>query len=193
MANDARHNGFASKGKVHFTKGAWSIPHQLGVHFNTVTLVSEVGPEVVLILKEGAEFVDQIRKQGPLKLMLKAGAVRTSAGPILFMVWWFPPLINKSPFAAYELLSSPESSPTGTQLLAKASKQTHLHLVILDEKEEILDVVEFENNYGLDHLVAIGAEISRNLVGYDFTRAGRAFFQEVSQDSLWGSEPNLGI
>jgi hypothetical protein len=144
-----------------------------------ITLVPEVGPEVVLIVKENVRFVDQIRTQGPLRLMLKGGAVRTSAGPVLFMIWCFPPLINNSPFAAYELLTSPESSPNGRELLAAACRQTHLHLVILDENEEILDVVEFENKYGLDRLVIIGAEIAKDLVEYDFARAGAAFFSRV--------------
>lgn len=193
MTNHVKNNGFASAGKIHFTKGLWSIPHALGIHFNTVTLAPEVGPEVALILKESAQFVDQIRTQGPLRLMLKGGAVRTSAWPVLFMIWWFPPLINNSPFAAYELLTSPESSPTGRELLAAASRQTHLHLVILDEHEKILDVVEFENKYGLDRLVIIGAEIAKDLVKYDFARAGAAFFQEISQEAVWGAEPNLGI
>ena len=48
MTNQVKNNGFASAGKIHFTKGLWSIRHALGIHFNTVTLVPEVGPEVVL-------------------------------------------------------------------------------------------------------------------------------------------------
>jgi hypothetical protein len=170
---------------MHFTKGAWSIPRQLGIHLNTVMLMPHIGLEVVLILKEQAEFVEQIRSHGPFQLNLKAGAVNTRAGPILFMLWWFPPLTDGKPFAAYELLTSPESSPTGTQLIARASEQSHLHLVILDENEEVNDVVEFENNYELKHLVAAGAEISKNLVNYDFSRTAAAFFQEVSQEDLW--------
>ncbi len=193
MTNQIKNNGFASAGKFHFAKGLWSIPHALGIHFNTVTLVPKVGPEVVLILKESAQFVNQIRNQGPLRLMLKGGAIRTSAGPVLFMIWWFPPLINNSPFAAYELLTSPEPSPTGRQLLATASRQSHLHLVILDEHEDILDVVEFENKYGLDRLELIGAEVAKDLIHYDFARAGAAFFQEISQEAIWGAEPDLGI
>jgi len=90
--------------------------------------------------------------------MLKGGAVRTSAGSVLFMIWWFPPLINNSPFAAYELLASPEPSPTGRQLLAAASRQKHLHLVILDEHEEILDVVALSQM----RIVARGRIFSRS-------------------------------
>jgi len=56
VTNQVKNNGFASSGKIHFTKGLWSIPHALGVHFNAVTLVLGVGPEVVLILKESAQF-----------------------------------------------------------------------------------------------------------------------------------------
>src|SRR5260370_28650377 len=117
--------------------------------------------------------------------MLKGGTSRTSAGPVLFMIWWFPPLINNSPFAAYELLTSPEPSPTGRQLLATASRQSHLHLVILDEHEDILDVVEFENKYGLDRLEIIGAVVAKDLILYDFVLARCSVIQELSTESIW--------
>jgi len=58
MTNQVKNNGFASVGKFHFAKGLWSIPRAPGIHFNTVTLIPEVGPEVVLILKESRQFVD---------------------------------------------------------------------------------------------------------------------------------------
>jgi hypothetical protein len=178
-------NKFVSGGKRHFVKGTWAIPSQAGVNLNTATLDPEIGPEVALILTENRELLNQLRQQGPFQLRLNAGAVNTSAGPILFMLWWFPPLINKRPFAGYELLISPDlRSSKGTEILEQASRQTHLHLVILDEKQEIFDVVEFENNYDLGLLVASTAQISPQLVGYDFDSARKAFLREIPQESL---------
>lgn len=180
----SKRNKFILGGKRHFTKGVWAVPNQAGVHLNTAMLDPEIGPEVAVFLSENRGFLNQLRQQGPFQLRLNAGAVNTSAGPVLFMLWWFPPLINKRPFAGYELLISPDQGDAGTELLEQASRQTHLHLVILDEKQEIFDVVEFENNYDLGRLAALASEIRPQLVGYDFNRARKAFLQEIPQESL---------
>ena len=176
-----KRNKFRFGGKRHFVnEGVLAVQTQADVRFDTTTLDHEIGPEVVLILTENRGFLNQLRQQGPFQLRLNAGAVDTSAGPILFMLWWFPPLINKRPFAGYELLVNPGT----TGLLELASRQTHLHLVILDEKQQIFDVVEFDNTYELWRLVEIASQISPQLDGYDFSRARKAFLQEIPQESL---------
>ena len=176
-----RNNKFRSDGKRHFVNEIGSaLEAQEGIRLELITLDREIGAEVVLVLTENRKFLDQLRRRGPLDLRLNAGAVNTSCGPVLFMLWWFAPLINGKPFAGYELLISPET----TEGLSLACKQTHLHLVILDERNEIFDVVEFVNVYGLDRLVDIASEIRPKLVGYDFARVRNAFFQEIPQESL---------
>jgi hypothetical protein len=156
------------------------VPTQAGVRLDTRTLDPEIGPEVVLIFTENRGFLNELGQQGPFQLRLNAGAVNTSAGPILFMLWWFPPLVNKRPFAGYELLVNPGR----TGLLELASRQTHLQLVILDEKQQVFDVVEFTNTYELGRLVEIASQISPQLDRYDFDRARKAFLQEIPQESL---------
>ena len=176
-----KENKFRLGGKRHFVnEGLLPASTQAGVRFVTTTLDPEIGAEVALVLTETREFLNQLRQQGPFQLRLNAGARNTSAGPILFMLWWFPPLVNKRPFAGYELLAN----PAGPGLLGLASKQTHLHLVILDDKQQIFDVVEFENNYELGRLVEIASQIRPQLDGYDFGHASKAFLQEVPQESL---------
>jgi hypothetical protein len=180
-AAGTKNNKFRFGGKRHFVSdGVLGVPTQAGIRLDTTTLAPEIGPEVVLIFTENRGFLNQLRQQGPFQLRLNAGAVNTSAGPILFMLWWFPPLVNKRPFAGYELLVNPDR----TGLLELASKQTHLHLVILDEKQQVFDVVEFANTYELGRLVQIASQISPQLDGYDFNRARKAFLQEIPQESL---------
>jgi hypothetical protein len=179
-----KNNKFTFSGKRNFVKSEWAVPNQVGIHLNTVTFDPNVGPETILILCEEREFLNQLKQQGPFQLRLKAGAVKTSAGPIIFMLWWFPPLINNKPFARYELLVSPAFGSAEIGPLVQASRQTHLHLVILDEKQEIFAVVEFENNYELGRLVILASDIGSQLVGYDFNRAKRAFMLEIPQESL---------
>ncbi len=180
-----KNNHFAFQEKRHFTTGNdWQIPAGFGIHFNIATFQPEVGPEVILILRESRTFLTELRKQEPYQLRLNAGIVKTSAGPIVFLLWWFPPLIDGKPFAGYELLVSPKPGPSGTDLLKRAALQTHLHLVILDEHQEVFAVLEFDNAYGFGPLVAATEKIDPLPAGYDFVRAKEAFLREIPQDSL---------
>lgn len=179
-----KNNKFAFQGKRNFTKGDWQIPSAFGVHFNAATLQVEVGPEVILLLSERRAFLTELRNQGPYQLRLNSGIVKTSAGPIIFLLWWFSPLIDGKPFAGYELLISPKPGPSGVDLLAQVASQTHLHLVILDEHQDVFGVVEFENTYGLGGLVAATKKIGSLPTGYDFFKAKEAFLREIPQESL---------
>jgi len=179
-----RNNAFSSGGKWHFECDRWPRPAPLGIHLNTLTLMPSLGPETVLILREHQKFMRELKEHGPFTLNIKSGAVRTIAGPIIFMVWWFPPMVNGAPYAAYELLLSPSPAQGISQVLEEASRQTHLHLVILDEHHEIFDVVEFKNVYGLGDLLNMAREIGAQLEDYDFDRAKQAFNREFSLERL---------
>jgi hypothetical protein len=179
-----KNNKFAFQGKRNFTKGDWQIPSAFGIHFNVATLQPEVGPEVILLLSEHRAFLTELRNQGPYQLRLNSGIVNASAGPIIFLLWWFPPLIDGKPFAGYELLISPKPGPSGVDLLTQVASQTHLHLVILDGHQDVFGVVEFENTYGLGGLVAATKKIGSLPTGYDFFKAKEAFLREIPQESL---------
>jgi hypothetical protein len=58
-------------------------------------------------------------------------------------------------------------------------------LVILDEEQEVFDVVEFENVYGLGNLLNTSREIGATLAGYDFNAAKKAFNKEIPLEYLF--------
>jgi hypothetical protein len=178
-------NNTFPKGQTwHFECADWTTAAPSGVHLNTLTLIPEVGPEAVLILREERKFLNELRELGPFTLNIKSGAVRTTAGPIIFMIWWFPPIVSHTPYASYELLLSPLPTPGISQVIEEASHQTHLHMVILDENHEVIDVGEFENVYDLGALLSAAREIGTHLESYDFDKAKQAFFHEFSMESL---------
>jgi hypothetical protein len=179
-----RNNVFPKGQTWHFECADWPTPAPTGIHLNTLTLMAEIGPEAVLILREERRFMNQLREFGPFTLNIKSGAVRTSAGPIIFMMWWFPPIVSHTPYASYELLLSPLPPPGISQLVEEASHQTHLHMVILDENHEVFDVVEFKNVYDLGTLLNAAREIGADLASYDFEKAKEAFFHEFSMERL---------
>ncbi len=179
-----RSNAFPKGQTWHFECANWPTPAPSGVHLNTLTLTPEIGPEAVLILREERKFMSELREFGPFTLNIKSGAVRTSAGPIIFMMWWFPPIVGQTPYASYELLLSPLPPPGISQVIEEVSRQTHLHMVILDENHEVFDVVEFKNVYDLGGLLSVAREIGGHLKSYDFDKAKEAFFHECSMEQL---------
>jgi hypothetical protein len=179
-----RNNAFPKGQTWHFESADWPTATPSGVHLNTLTLIPEVGPEAVLILREERKFMNELREFGPFTLNIKSGAIRTSAGPIIFMMWWFPPIVSNMPYASYELLLSPLPLPGISQVMEEASHQTHLHMVILDEHHEVFDVVEFTNVYDLGALLSAAREIGAHLESYDFDKAKQAFFNEFSMERL---------
>lgn len=179
-----RNNAYPKGETWNFVADRWAATAPLGIHLNVLSLMQSIGSETVLVLREERQFLDDLRLHGAFTLNLKSGAVRTSAGPVIFMVWWFSPAVNGVPYAAYELLISPLTSPPIAKALEIASHQTHLHLVMLDERHEVFDVVEFENVYNLGNLVQGAQEIGAQLKGYDFERAKQSFFEEYSLDQL---------
>ena len=179
-----RNNAFPKGQTWNFECADWETGVPSGVHLNTLTLMPEVGPEAVLILREERKFMSELREFGPFTLNIKSGAVRTSAGPIIFMTWWFPPMVGHTPYASYELLLSPMPPPGISHVIEEASHQTHLHMVILDENHEVFDVVEFTNVYDLGALLTAAREIGAQLERYDFDKAKQAFFREFPMERL---------
>lgn len=51
---------------------------------------------------------------------------------------------------------------------------------MLDERNEVFDVLEFENVYGLGDLLQVAQQIGAQLEGYNFESAKQSFFEEYS-------------
>ena len=107
---NVRDNAFPKGEPWHFEVLNWRQPAPFGIHLNTLTLNPEIGPESVLILREERKFLSELKEHGSFQLNIKSGAVRTSVGPVLFMLWWFPPVVLDTAYAIYELLL--ESAPS---------------------------------------------------------------------------------
>src|SRR4051812_14207177 len=82
-----------------------SLPPGLGVVFEEVTLDERIGSEAVALLIDPES--EQLLAQGSAKLNLKAGIAATTFGPILFLIWWVPPIVNGRPSAFYEQVMNP--------------------------------------------------------------------------------------
>jgi hypothetical protein len=122
-------NAFPKGRKWNFSLDNRNDPAPAGIHFNSATLMQEIGQETVLILREQRQFMTDLRKHGPFVLNIKSGAVRTSAGPIVFMLWWFPPILDDMPYALYELLIGSVQKISHFRIFIKLSTAVMLRLI----------------------------------------------------------------
>jgi hypothetical protein len=118
-----------------------------------MTLDEEIGPEIVLMLADPTPFAHELKGER-FALRLKSGVAQTSVGPVLFLLWWMPPVTNGKPFALYEHILNP--THTGVlEMLREVAKQTHLHLFLTGPDQALLDVYEFESTFGLEKLISV--------------------------------------
>lgn len=173
-------------GKSHFEfSGPLGLPPGAsGARFERVAIDPEIGPELVVLLLDFTPFAHQLNALEPFELHLKCGGVRTGAGPVLFLLWWIPPVTDGKPFAMYENILDAAHAST-REWLRRASLQTHLHVILIGPGGELVGLYEFENTFELDQL-ALVRESGR--VGYqdiDFAAAEREFKQTYNLTQLF--------
>jgi len=158
------------------------LPPGSGVLFEEITLDQRIGPEAVALLIDPE--ADEMVLKGTLDLNLKTGIVATSYGPVLFLIWWIPPIKNGRPSAFYEQVMNP-LYPNTSEVLRRVSEQTHLHVVLIDANGQVVTVFEFQNNFGFDKVRA-GVDSAR--VSWqgplDFVSAKAAYEQEYETENV---------
>ena len=163
-------------GKCHFELGEMGpvAAGVTGASFEKATLDEEIGPEIVLFLTDSTPFAHELKRER-FELHLKSGVAQTSLGPVLFLLWWMPPITNGKPFALYELLLNP--AHTGVlEVLKQIALQTRLHLVLIGPSQELLGVYEFKNVFGLDNLIPISESACKEYGGsMDFIAAKQEY------------------
>ena len=161
-------------------------PPGSGVLFEMVTLDERIGPEVVALLLDPEP--DELLAKASLNLNLKAGIASTAFGPILFLIWWIPPIVNGRPSAYYEHVMNPLYSET-SEVLCCVADQTHLHVVVIDVTGQVLAVFEYQNTFGFAgiHAGVDGARVAWTGTD-DFPRAKRAYEQQYDIDKLLAGE-----
>ena len=165
-----------------------------GARFEKATLNEEIGPEIVVMLTDLTPFAYELKRE-PFALRLKSGAVQTSVGPVLFLLWWIPPVTNGKPFALYEQILNP--TQTGVLgMLRQIARQTHLHLLLIGPGQALLDVYEFESTFGLEKLISVSECACREYGGMDFTAAKEEYdrtseLMELFRMSELGTEEEI--
>jgi hypothetical protein len=158
------------------------LPSGSGVLFEEVTLDERIGPEAVALLIEPEP--DELLAKTRLDLNLKAGIAATVYGPVLFLIWWIPPIVSGRPAAFYEQVMNP-LYPNTSEVLRRVAEQTHLHVIVTDGTGQVVTVFEYKNTFGF---VGIRAAVDGARVAWcgpgDFAEAKGAYQQQYEIDDI---------
>jgi hypothetical protein len=163
-------------GKCHFelTGTTPAAAGMSGIRFEKVTLDEAIGPEIVVRLTDLTPFAHELKRSERFELRLKAGAAQTKVGPVLFLLWWIPPVTNGKPFALYEQILNPTHVGV-LEILRQITRQTHLHLILVGPGPELLDVYEFESTFGLEKLIPISESACQKYGTMNFIAAKQEY------------------
>lgn len=151
----ARHDNRLRNRDIDYRVSFPDLPSTVsGTRFLETVLDPEVGAEVALVLVDQTDFAHQLVHRSPFELRLKTGAVRTSLGPLTFLLWWVPPVTGGMPFALYEHLLNP-TERRAFEMVERLTAQTHLHALLVGPGQELLDCYEFENTFQCDALLPV--------------------------------------
>jgi hypothetical protein len=181
---ERRNTKHAGRGEYVFPNAKASLPLFEGIMPVAVSLDPSVGPEVALIWRDPTDFVHEVAGVEPFSLKLKAGLLGTPHGPLLFMLFYVDrPEIDAFPFCSVELYLDPQD-PAMASPFQDLSRQTHIHLVFLDAENEIVDVKEFENIFGLDRTLQAATEAAAGS-SMDFAAAKLAVMTSMTGEDLY--------
>jgi hypothetical protein len=159
-----------------------------GARFEKAIFDQKIGSEIVIRLTDSTPFAYELKRE-PFTLRLKSGIAQTSEGPVLFLLWWIPPITDGKPFALYEQILNPTHAGT-LEGLRQVARQTHLHLLLVGPDQALLDIYEFENTFGLEGLVSVSESAREEFRSMDFIAAKQEYELTYDLMGLFGmNEP----
>ncbi len=142
-----------------------------------------IGMETILCLFDSTDFIHKIAALRPFTLMLKAGVVRTSYGPVVFLLFWLPDPKTGTPFMVFEQTLNPHN-PVILAPYYDLARQTHWHVFVLDRDGNELNWFEFKNIFGLQKTLVMVATMTSNMPCTDFNSAKQEYSQQHTIDEL---------
>jgi len=68
-----------------------------GPRLETGTLGLQVGSEVIAVILEATDFANDPKKCFSFQVGTNFGIAPIDAGPVVFLLWWVPPVVNGIP------------------------------------------------------------------------------------------------
>lgn len=145
----------------------------------------KVGTETVLLLLDRTPFIHGLAKVRPFVFELKSGLVRTSHGPLLFMLFYIPdPKEPGTVFCALDAHVNP-CDPKHMVNWHSLARQTHWHLILVGDADKLVDLFEFPNTFGLSQTLDQVESVCQKMQGGSFDDAKAEFCDKYTLDDLF--------
>lgn len=145
---------------------------------------NRIGSEIVLLLFDKTPFVSTLAEMRSLALVLKSGLVKTSHGPVIYLLFYSPNAATPySPYFAHVHIVNPLDAEVMATWRALA-QQSHWHLILVDGDRQVKSVDQYENVFGLDETLADHAGAVDDTQPGDFTLATQEFHSKHTLQDL---------
>lgn len=153
-----------------------------GIKPISAILNNNIGKEIILLVTEPTNKAKEFKGRNITRLMLKAGLINTSYGPVCFLLFYFPDPITGAQ-VTYENTINPKDY-AHISIFNQLSDQKYWHIVIADEFGSIVNVYEFLNEYGLKETLTQVGSVCEKIDITDFMAAKSEYESKYSIDQL---------
>lgn len=143
----------------------------------------DLGPEVVLVIKDSHPMSMRYFKTRGLWLHLKAGLWETTHGALVYMAWLLPSARYRTSPVMYGDLVNP-GDPRAIPILDIAGDQSHLHVFLFGKDNQFIRAVEVPNIFRLGELADAAREAAEEAPVTDFDEAANEFYEEFDPRDL---------
>jgi hypothetical protein len=149
-----------------------------------MVLEDRIGSEMALLLIDKTPFIYTLAKVKPFELMLNAGMVETSHGPLAFLLFYVPQAGKpEDPHFAHDYHLNPFDAGV-MATWRDLARQAYWHLILIDAERQIQNVLEFENVYGLAESLSAMSDAVSAIEPGDFSLAKKEFCERYSLQDL---------
>jgi hypothetical protein len=171
-------------GKVHFELPELSpiLIASPGIKPISSVLDNSVGEEIILLITEPENLAKEFEGRDITRFMLKAGLVRTSYGPICFLLFYFP-----DPFTGEQVTYENTINVEDHQQISiykQLAEQKYWHVIIADDSGTVINFFEFPNEYGLSETLNQVESACENMQITDFMAAKAEYENQYSIERL---------
>ncbi len=144
-----------------------------------------IGEEIVLYWIDRTPFIKEVAAQKPLRLVCHGGIYKTNFGPIIWFLFYVPPLDYISPpIASMEVLINP-SETNHMSYWRRLVNQTHVHIALIGEGNQVHGFYEYENNFRIQNTLDVFALEFASFPRGDFLKAKEEFSNRYTLEELY--------
>lgn len=171
-------------GKVHFELSQLSpvLIASPGIKPISMILDNNIGEEIVLLITEPKELAKDFEGRDITRFMLKVGLIKTSYGPICFLLFYFPDPLTGGQITYESTINIDDYEHIS--IYKQLSIQRYWHVIIADDTGEVVNFLEFPNEYGLIQTFNQIEDACKNMKVINYTAAKYEYEQKYSIEQL---------